>query len=81
MVARDPSRPHVLVAYERLLREEGSTSVCAAAIQALTEDIARSSRSYATSTCGRDGSRAMIGGPGWPRCTGVLGVDMAAGVS
>ena len=43
MVARDPSRPHVLVAYERLLREEGSTSVCAAAIQALTEDIARSS--------------------------------------
>ena len=43
MIARDPSRPHVLVAYERLLREEGSTSVCAAAIQALTEDIARSS--------------------------------------
>ena len=43
IIARDPSRPHVLVAYERLLREEGSTSVCAAAIQALTEDIARSS--------------------------------------
>ena len=72
--ARSSSRSPIIVVAE--LRAMSSVSAWIAAAHTDVEPSSRSSRSYATRTCGREGSRAIMGGPGWPRCMGVFGVDI-----